>query len=218
MFSNEIYMWACFQGNIHDSHVGRGNYNRNLKQSRDQLQDLWEAFHSAERRAKRPGGKTAKDWHHAFTLLCISICGIVLLGVGWVICGAAFSALSGLLASYYVDHTQASGRGCGFACGQLIDSEPGSSLYHCLSLWFVDPDFTPEKTEELILIFVPCEMLRIIRNPSSTAWVLVKEVKFRLNVSPLTGVYFLNQTSRWRSKVGWRRHTVQTLISSVCHD
>lgn len=167
MFSNESYMWACFQGNIHDSHVGRGNYNRNLKQSRDQLQDLWEAFHSAERRAKRPAGKTAKDWHHAFTLFCISIFGIVWF---WgVICGAAFSALSGLLDV--------------FARGQLIDSEPGSSL----SLWFVDPDFTPEKTDELIHIFVPCEMLRIICNPSSTdllCRVVVTYNAFTQEVSP----------------------------------
>lgn len=49
MFSNEVCMWARFQGNIHDAHVGTGNHRRNQKLSRDPLQDLWEAFQRGER-------------------------------------------------------------------------------------------------------------------------------------------------------------------------
>lgn len=49
MVSNEVCMWARFQGNIHDAHVGTGNHGCNQKLSRDPLQDLGEAFQRGER-------------------------------------------------------------------------------------------------------------------------------------------------------------------------
>lgn len=63
MVSNEVCMWARFQGNIHDAHVGTGNHGCNQKLSRDPLQDLGEAFQS------RVAGKKTSDaglqCHHA---------------------------------------------------------------------------------------------------------------------------------------------------------
>lgn len=48
MFSNEVCMWAWFQGNFYDAYAGTGNRRRNHKLSTDPLQDLWEAFQRGE--------------------------------------------------------------------------------------------------------------------------------------------------------------------------
>lgn len=53
VFSNEVCMWAWFQGSIHDAHVGTGNRRRNQKLSRDPPQGRWEAFQRGEREQSR---------------------------------------------------------------------------------------------------------------------------------------------------------------------
>lgn len=133
MFSNEVCMWAWFQGNIHDAHVGTANHRRNQKLSRDPLRGLWEAF---ERREREQSGKKNERRGSAVSSRSKTLEELTSLDQWW--------CFQGLWGHMWPDTPG------GWGCGSCMWAVSPLRARIGFSLWpFLDPEFEANKSKEL---------------------------------------------------------------------
>lgn len=132
MFSNEVCMWAWFQGNFHDAYVGTGNRRRNHKLSTDPLQDLWEAFQRGE---QEYSGKKNQRCGSAMSSCSKTLEALTSLDQWW--------CFQGLWGSYVA---MISDSPCGWVCISCMWAVSPLRVRICFSLWpLLDPVWCREK-------------------------------------------------------------------------